>query len=338
MIKNKTTHPIVSRDEWIAARKKLLKKEKEVTLQRDAVSAKRRELPWVRVEKEYVFDGPDGKQTLTDLFDGRSQLFVKHFMLAPGQETQCVGCSFEVDHIGGVLVHLENHDVSYVAVARAPLAEIAVMKKRMGWRFKWVSSFGSDFNYDFHVSFTPDQIAQGKVYYNYERREIPIEDMSGNSVFYKDETGDIFHTYSTFGRGGEAMLGTYAILDSCPKAGTRPGLITPLAIGSVRTTAIKRAAPSKRPDATTPLTPRTLAALPGTAIREGSSEQPRIFPAPARPNARRHGRLCRARGSPGIVTISRPVFPFARRSCTPRILRLFVLRSKTWLNRYGLQR
>jgi predicted dithiol-disulfide oxidoreductase (DUF899 family) len=223
MIKNKTTHPIVSRDEWIAARKKLLKKEKEVTLQRDAVSAKRRELPWVRVEKEYVFDGPDGKQTLADLFDGRSQLFVKHFMLAPGQETQCVGCSFEVDHIGGVLVHLENHDVSYVAVARAPLAEIAVMKKRMGWRFKWVSSFGSDFNYDFHVSFTPDQIAQGKVYYNYERREIPIEDMSGNSVFYKDEAGDIFHTYSTFGRGGEAMLGTYAILDLLPKGRNEVG-------------------------------------------------------------------------------------------------------------------
>jgi predicted dithiol-disulfide oxidoreductase (DUF899 family) len=223
MKKNKTTHPIVSRDEWIAARRKLLKKEKEITLQRDAVSAKRRELPWVRVEKEYVFDGPDGKQTLADLFDGRSQLFVKHFMLAPGQETQCVGCSFEVDHIGGVLVHLENHDVSYVAVARAPLAEIAVMKKRMGWRFKWVSSFGSDFNYDFHVSFTPDQIAQGKVYYNYERREIPIEDMSGNSVFYKDEAGDIFHTYSTFGRGGEAMLGTYAILDLLPKGRNETG-------------------------------------------------------------------------------------------------------------------
>ena len=137
-------HKVVSEVDWIAARKELLRKEKEVTQLRDQLSAERRELPWVKVGKNYEFDGPDGRETLADLFDGRSQLFVKHFMLAPGQETQCVGCSFEVDHIGGILVHLEHHDVSYVAVARAPLAEIEVMKKRMSWRFKWVSSFGSD--------------------------------------------------------------------------------------------------------------------------------------------------------------------------------------------------
>lgn len=221
--RNIASPKIVSQEEWLTARQELLTREKKVTRWRDAVSAERQALPWIKIEKRYVFDAPEGKVTLADLFDGRSQLFVKHFMLGPGQETQCVGCSFEVDHIGGILVHLENHDVSYVAVARAPLAEIEVMKKRMGWRFKWVSSFGSDFNYDFHVSFTPDQIAQGKVYYNYEMREIPIEDLSGNSVFYKDEAGDIFHTYSTFGRGGEAMLGTYAILDLLPKGRNETG-------------------------------------------------------------------------------------------------------------------
>jgi predicted dithiol-disulfide oxidoreductase (DUF899 family) len=147
-------HKIVSQNEWLSARKALLAKEKELTRLRDRISEERRALPWVKVEKEYVFDTPQGKKTLSDLFEGRSQLIIKHFMLAPGQMEGCVGCSFEVDHIEGALVHLEHHDVTYVAVARAPLAEIEAYKKRMGWRFKWVSSFGSDFNYDFHVSFT----------------------------------------------------------------------------------------------------------------------------------------------------------------------------------------
>ena len=147
-------NPIVTRDEWLVARKQLLATEKELTRLRDQLSAERRELPWVRVEKQYVFDGPNGKETLADLFDGRSQLIVKHFMLGPGWKEGCVGCSFEVDHIEDALVHLEHHDVTYVAVARAPLPETEAFKKRMGWHFKWVSSYGSDFNYDFHVSFT----------------------------------------------------------------------------------------------------------------------------------------------------------------------------------------
>lgn len=146
---------VVSRDEWLAARKQHLRKEKELTRPRDRLSAERRELPWVKVEKPYVFDGSNGKETLADLFDGRSQLVVKHFMLGPGWKEGCVGCSFEVDHIEGALVHLEHHDVSVVAISRAPLSEIEVFKKRMRWRFKWVSSYGSDFNYDYHVSFTP---------------------------------------------------------------------------------------------------------------------------------------------------------------------------------------
>jgi len=216
-------HQIVSRDEWLAARTQHLAREKELTRLRDQLSAERRALPWVRVEKEYVFDTPDGKKTLADLFDGRSQLIVKHFMLAPGQKDPCVGCSFEVDHIGGALVHLEHHDVSYVAVARAPRAEIEAVKQRMGWRFKWVSSFGSDFNYDFHVSFTQDEIAKGAAYYNYRMGPVPLEDLSGRSVFYKDANGDVFHTYSSYGRGGDLLLGTYNILDLMPKGRNETG-------------------------------------------------------------------------------------------------------------------
>jgi predicted dithiol-disulfide oxidoreductase (DUF899 family) len=224
MLQNATEQPkVVSQAEWLAARKALLAKEKQLTKERDRLSAERQALPWVRVEKNYVFDAPEGRVTLADLFYGRSQMFVKHFMLGPGQQTQCVGCSFEVDHVQGILDHLENHDVSYVVIARAPLEEIAAMKKRMGWKFKWVSSFGSDFNYDFHVSFTLEQIAKGETYYNYEMRQLPIEDLSGNSAFYKDEAGAIYHTYSTFGRGGEAMLGAYGILELLPKGRNETG-------------------------------------------------------------------------------------------------------------------
>ncbi len=216
-------HRIGSREKWLVARKQLLIKEKELTHLRDRLSAERRELPWVKIEKDYTFDTPEGKVSLADLFDGRSQLYIKHFMLGPGQNTQCIGCSFEIDHAEGILVHLENHDVSYVAVARAPLAEIEKIRNRMGWHVRWVSSFGSDFNYDFNVSFRPEEIARGRVYYNYEMRPISIEDLSGNSVFYKNEQGEIFHTYSTFGRGGEATLGAYAILDYMPKGRNENG-------------------------------------------------------------------------------------------------------------------
>jgi predicted dithiol-disulfide oxidoreductase (DUF899 family) len=214
---------IVTRDEWLIARKALLAKEKELTRLRDQVSAERRELPWVRVDKQYVFEGPAGKETLADLFDGRSQLIIKHFMLGPGWQEGCVGCSFEVDHIDGALLHLEHHDVSYVVVSRAPLPEIETFKKRMAWRFKWVSSYGSDFNYDFHVSFKPDEIETGEVYYNYEMRKVGIEELSGRSVFYKDTDGDIFHTYSSYARGGDLMLGTYNILDLMPKGRNETG-------------------------------------------------------------------------------------------------------------------
>ena len=210
-------HRIVSREEWIEARKALLAKEKEWTRLRDRLSAERRELPWVRIEKDYVFDGPLGPESLADLFAGRSQLVIKHFMLGPGWKDPCVGCSFESDHIDGVVVHLENHDVSYVAVSRAPYPEIAAVKQRMGWHFRWLSSFGSDFNYDFNVSFTPEQIAAGQATYNYRTGATPVEEMSGRSIFCKDESGAIFHTYSSFARGGEVMLSTYALLDMTPK-------------------------------------------------------------------------------------------------------------------------
>jgi predicted dithiol-disulfide oxidoreductase (DUF899 family) len=213
-------HSVVSRDEWLAARRELLAKEKAHTRERDELNRQRRELPWVRVEKKYVFDGPEGKVTLADLFDGRSQLFIKHFMMGPGQVTQCVGCSLEVDHIEGLLVHLENHDVTYAVVARAPIEEIEAVRRRMGWKFRWVSSYHSDFNYDFNVSWTREQVAAGRAFYNYGKAPEwagELEDLSGDSVFYKDEAGQIFHTYSTFGRGGEEFLGIYRFLDVMPK-------------------------------------------------------------------------------------------------------------------------
>lgn len=209
-------HQIVPRDEWLAARKDLLRKEKELTRLRDRLNAERRALPWVRIDKEYVFDGPNGRETLADLFAGRSQLIVKHFMLGPGWKEGCVGCSFEVDHAEAALVHLEHHDVSYVAVSRAPFAEIEAFRKRMGWRLKWRSSYGNDFNYDFHVSFTEDEIARGEAYYNYDIRKVGIDELSGRSVFYRDGAGDIFHTYSAYARGGEIFLGAYHYLDITP--------------------------------------------------------------------------------------------------------------------------
>ncbi len=217
------SHPVVSREEWLTARKVLLAKEKELTRLRDDLNAKRRALPWVKVEKAYVFDTLGGRRTLADLFDGRSQLIVHHFMFGPGWEAGCIGCSFAADHIEGTLVHLEHHDVSLVRVSRAPLGEIEAYRQRMGWRAKWVSSHGSDFNYDYHVSFRPEEIAKGEVTYNYATSNVSIEDLSGLSVFYRDANGDIFHTYSTYGRGDELVDGTYMLLDMTPKGRNETG-------------------------------------------------------------------------------------------------------------------
>ncbi|MGO9449805.1 MAG: DUF899 domain-containing protein [Candidatus Binataceae bacterium] len=210
-------HPIVSQEEWVAARKQLLEKEKELTAAFDALNKQRRALPWVKVEKEYVFDTPQGKKTLADLFDGRSQLFVYHFMLGPGWKAGCVGCSFFADHVDGPNVHLANHDVSFVAVSRGTLPEIEAYKKRMGWRFKWISSNGNDFNFDYHVSFKKDEMAKGKVYYNYQMTDASTEELPGTSVFFKDDAGNVFHTYSSYARGDERGLGTYMFLDFTPK-------------------------------------------------------------------------------------------------------------------------
>jgi predicted dithiol-disulfide oxidoreductase (DUF899 family) len=214
---------IVTREEWLDVHKRHLVNEKELTRRRDQLSAARRELPWVRIDKPYVFEGPNGKETLADLFGGRSQLIVKHFMLGPGWKEGCVGCSFHSDHIDGAVPHLAQHDVTLLAVSRAPFAEIEAFKRRMGWRFKWVSSYGSDFNYDFHVSFTQDELAKGEVYYNYELRKLQSEEMSGVSVFYKDVAGDIFHTFSSYARGGDILLGTYNYLDLTPKGRNETG-------------------------------------------------------------------------------------------------------------------
>jgi predicted dithiol-disulfide oxidoreductase (DUF899 family) len=214
---------VVSRAEWLAARKQLVVKEREFMRLQDALNAERRALPWVKIEKEYVLDGPAGKLSLAQLFNGRSQLFIKHFMMGPGQKQQCVGCALEVDHLAGILVHLENHDVSYAAVARAPIDEIEAVRKRMDWHFPWVSSCHSDFNYDFNVSFKPEEIAAGTAFYNYKQRDPGLEDLSGDSVFYKDDAGQIFHTYSVFGRGGEMFLGIYSFLDVMPKGRNENG-------------------------------------------------------------------------------------------------------------------
>jgi predicted dithiol-disulfide oxidoreductase (DUF899 family) len=209
-------HRVVSREDWLAARRQLLSEEKEFTRRRDQLSAQRRALPWVRVEKDYVFDTPDGKETLADLFDGRSQLMVYHFMFGPEWEQGCPSCSFLSDHIDGANWHLPQRDVTLLAVSRAPLAQIEAFKARMGWRFKWVSSYGSDFNYDFHVSFTKEELAKGKVDYNYDMVE-GYDELPGLSVFYKDENGDVFHTYSAYARGLDMLVGAYNYLDLAPK-------------------------------------------------------------------------------------------------------------------------
>src|SRR5438876_9284490 len=217
MTKNQTEHRVVSQAEWIEARKDLLVKEKNFTRQRDAVSAERRQLPWVKVEKEYVFDGPGGKETLASLFGGKSQLIVYHFMFGPGWEEGCPSCSLLADHFDGSVVHLAHRDVTFLVVSRAPLPQIEAFQKRMGWRFKWVSSYGNDFNPDFHVSATEKENATGEMYYNYQIQDWLNEEMPGLSVFFKDEKGELLHTYSTYARGLDILVGAYNLLDVTPK-------------------------------------------------------------------------------------------------------------------------
>lgn len=211
-------HQVVSQSEWTKARLALLEEEKKMMQQQDAMAAMKRALPWAKVEKEYVFATRIGKKTLAEMFGRHSQLFVKHFMMGPDQDWQCQGCSLEADHVKQLLPHFEHHDMAYVAVSRAPLDEIEAVRKKMDWSFNWVSSEGSDFNYDFHVSFRPEEIAAHKAIYNFEEFDPEgMADLSGNSVFYKNESGEIFHTYGTFGRGGEQFLGIYAYFDVLPK-------------------------------------------------------------------------------------------------------------------------
>lgn len=207
---------IVSREEWVEVRKAHLVREKEFTQMRDRLSQERRELPWVKIEKNYAFDGPNGQETLSDLFDGRSQLLIQHFMYGPDWAEGCPSCSFWADGYDGFVVHLAHRDVTMVSVSRAALDQIDAYKKRMDWRFKWVSSLNSDFNHDFNVSFTPEEMA-GEVYYNYQLGKFPANEAPGVSVFYKNDSGEVFHTYSCFGRGLDILNGAYNYLDLVPK-------------------------------------------------------------------------------------------------------------------------
>jgi predicted dithiol-disulfide oxidoreductase (DUF899 family) len=214
-------HKIVSYEEWLSARKAHLKNEKALTRMRDLVAAERRTLPWVKVEKRYVFDTTAGKRTLADLFGPNSQLIVHHFMWRHDLDSGCPSCSLEADHAEGALVHLINHDVSYVRVSRAPLEKLTAYKKRLGWQAEWVSSLHSDFNFDYHVSFTRDELASGEIYYNYQDCKVSagfgLDELPGLSVFYKDERGQVFHTYSSYARGNEEVIGAFIYLDMTPK-------------------------------------------------------------------------------------------------------------------------
>jgi predicted dithiol-disulfide oxidoreductase (DUF899 family) len=221
-------HKIVSQEEWNEARRRLLAKEKEFTRQRDALSQERRELPWVRVDKTYVFDGPKGKETLAQLFDGCSQLIVQHVMFDPAWEAACKSCSFWADNFEHLIVHLRQRDVMLVAVSRAPLAKLEAFKRRMGWTFKWVSSGGNEFNQDYHVTATPQERASGEIDYNYEKRQGSFEERPGISVFYKAQDGTIYHTYSCYARGLDMMNAAYQYLDLVPKGRDEAGLSYPM--------------------------------------------------------------------------------------------------------------
>jgi predicted dithiol-disulfide oxidoreductase (DUF899 family) len=210
-------HTVVSRKDWLAARKALLTKEKKFTRLRDQLSQERRQLPWVKVDKDYVFNGPQGKETLSELFDGRSQLIVYHFMFGPDWDAGCKHCSFWADNFDKIIVHLNHRDVTMVAASRAPYGKLAAYKKRMGWNFKWVSSGDTDFNFDYHVSFTPEEEAKKKAFFNYKIQDPGSSDREGASVFYKDPKGKVFHTYSTYARGIDMVNVTYHYLDLVPK-------------------------------------------------------------------------------------------------------------------------
>jgi len=217
--RNTHQHPVVSREAWIEARTAHLKNEKALSRMRDMVSAERRDLPWVKVEKGYVFDTPAGTKTLAELFGNNSQLIVYHFMWRWDLGTGCDGCSFLCDHVDGANLHLKHHDVTFVAISRGKLADLQAYRQRMGWQFDLISSYGSDFNYDYHVSFTKEDMASGKLNYNFETIDSKhgYEELPGISVFYKDDAGDIFHTYSSYARGGDILIGAYNFLDLAPK-------------------------------------------------------------------------------------------------------------------------
>jgi predicted dithiol-disulfide oxidoreductase (DUF899 family) len=216
-IRGTENRKVVNRKEWLTARKSLLVKEKKFSKLRDEMNLQRRKLPWVKVEKEYVFDGPMGEVTLGDLFGGKGQLLIYHFMFGPGWEEGCAHCSFWADHFDGVNVHLGQRDTAFAVVSRAPWKEIEPFRKRMGWQFKWLSSFKTDFNFDFNVSFTPEQRKRGKAIYNYAALEMDIDEREGASAFYRDQNGDIYHTYSTYERGIDLMNTTYNFLDLTAK-------------------------------------------------------------------------------------------------------------------------
>jgi len=210
-------HPVVSHDEWLDARRSLLAKEKEFTRLREELSQQRRALPWEAVAKDYSFEGPDGNQGLSELFAGRSQLIVYHFMFAPDWDAGCPHCSFWADNFNEIIVHLNQRDVTMIAVSHAPYGKLAAYRKRMGWTFKWVSSNGTDFNFDYQASFTPEQIAEKKALYNFAAQDPGVAEREGISVFYKDESGRLFHTYSTYARGIDIANAAYHYLDMVPK-------------------------------------------------------------------------------------------------------------------------
>jgi predicted dithiol-disulfide oxidoreductase (DUF899 family) len=222
-------HRIASHDEWVTARQRLLTKEKEFMLLRDRLSGERRELPWERIDKQYVFQGPAGNETLADLFAGRHQLIVYHFMFAPEWEVGCKSCSFWADSYNGIIPHLGQRDVSFAAISRAPLSKLQAFASRMGWSFKWVSSANTDFNYDYQVSFKPEDPARSAAEYNYTRYPGSMSDLPGFSVFFKDDAGGLFHTYSTYGRGLDPMNSAYQLLDLVPKGRDEAGLPNPMA-------------------------------------------------------------------------------------------------------------
>ena len=210
-------HTVVPRDEWLSARRELLVKEKEFTRLRDELTAQRQALPWEKIDKHYVFDGPGGRMSLSDLFEGRSQLIISHFMFGPDWAEGCPSCSFWADSYDGVPVHLNERDISFAVVSRARLETLSAYKERMGWGFKWVSSFSTDFNYDAHVSFTPEEMQRGEMFYNYHDGKFPSDEAPGMSVFYRNTEGEIFHTYSCFARGLDILNGAYNLMDLTPK-------------------------------------------------------------------------------------------------------------------------